>query len=398
MPTEKKKYVFVFIIICVFLVAFFFFNKGSDGIIVSNDEYRFEIKAEVQTVNRFELTGGEGGVGLIMPHSASNSYFTQIYNTGFEDNNHNWSSSQYGGYINTNIHKTFSGYRSYMVRRGISYLNQQFILQENETIDMSYFIFAEYEINNGFCVFSFNASSGGTMKQFDFIIQNGQANGYIAPSSDHIVTHLDSFITRTWLGYVIEDVRGVVSSHFTTIDEIIVSNIKFNIDRPGSFSDPWWQWIHYFDEFTIQKYPYGGQSGLWYNINQPATDYNLVLSYSAFVDTNVVDLSSVNIQIDFRQNIQTPSQYLSDLLVDLLIYDNFLWTDYTHNQYNKKSTGTISSRNYPIPRSNIGNTLVYSFYCNITIGGYTYSMEPQFDEIDYQINGFTLKWVSALSF
>lgn len=396
---EKKKKIYSVLVSLIILISVTtIFNSFNDTMVnIKNDKFDASFNSDIYLVNRNKnyRDNDEYKTNTYTPLS-SDGYFNYLYQTGFENNNHNWTSNNGG--INTIPPFTFQGSKSYRTDQGISTLNQNFTISHVNTLDITYYLYGRAQIVDGFLSFGFNVSYNNKNIQLDFVMEeNGNSQYSNPPEVGKYKFLLGNYTHNMWIGYMVEDIRNILydidsSSEYT---DIILHNIhiKNAVNIAANYAI-------FFDEFSIHSKPYSPNQGMWYDEeNNAKTDFQLETYYEVYIDSDVLDIRTINIQFRFFAKLITEEITFEELTIDLVIVPLYRWSEINEGIYDQYTSDVHRSIMYPLPYYNfMGDYLDYEYFVEYGCGGYSYSGEPYFDVSGINnISNLHLEWKKPIS-
>jgi len=412
---DKKNKLYAFSMTCLVIISLFTIielYEKENIISIKNENFEASFKTNVNYINRnnimnnneeykintFSMNKNNHDIDRYnnINQKSVNQFFNYIYQTGFEQNNHNWSSDNGG--INTIPAFTFQGSRSYRISPGKTVLNQNFQISYSEDFDFVFYLYGRANIMDGFLSFGFNVSYNDKNIQLDFIIKEDGSNSYPNPIEDgKYKFNLDLYTNNMWIGHVIENVKDILIEIDEDIyfEDILLHNIHFNhsvLHVPN--------FIAFFDEFSIHGKPYDANTGAWYdNDNDVKTDFQLEIEYEIYIDSSLLDIRTINMQVKFFASLETEIIIIEELIVDVVIVPLYQWTIKEYENYDYYTTGIHRSILYPLPYRNfMGDYLDYTYYVEYGCGGYDYFGNSYYDNSTiYDISDLYLEWKRPIS-
>ena len=393
---HSNKYIIIGVIIILSIIIFAFsFPKFLENPTMQGNGYSLYLKPKISLVNRYNLneTQNNGVDGFLIPHSAG---FSTSYFESFESGSSQWSATTLDQIISAPRRYIFDGSRAYYFsRNGNSSLNKHFNLTVNETMDLSFYIFADTLVQNGYLAFGYSILFPNSTLQFEYVLSEG-GSGYIN-SSKIINSSIKGFIASYYTGFLIKDVRlgAYIQNDTVQYTNITLSKPYFKLYESNNNGMK----KIYMDYIQFQNYTIDSLEGLWYDQDFAVkTDYMLTINYDLFIDANVIDQTKVSVQLEFDEIINVDwVENLTSRLFQVVILDTFTWTSVTEGIFNKKATGTFYSHLHPLPVKNyIGTNLTYYFTGIYTLMGDTIDGQSISNSVQKSITGFQINFTKPL--
>ena len=396
---------YLFLIVCLLVIILIVLltcciPKTPSGIILENNGFRATINSKVVPFNRYLSSDSGSPYGLIGPKPAQ-QYFENVYETEFSDLNHNWTNGQ------INMIKRYAmpslgvgdPVRSYRLNEGgDSNLDFTHTLNYNATADLVFYVIGRDTITDGYLSLSMNFTSSSGEKRVHFVLIDTGAFPTSLPTDEHKINMNGFSLNELYTGFTINDLRSLIVSYDPTVEDIDfeLDDIRFTLVSTTTARI-------YIDAISVQKYPYDAMSGLWYDeANSPVTDFYIEFTYEIYVDTDVIDINTFSLQAIYFYN-ESAMGIVNSMLASM-IFDSlyFIWAAEVLDQFDVKSTGTIQSRNFPLPRTNfMGDTLSYEFIANLTAGGFGEDIDniltPFSDSKSLYDSGFDFNWKKPIN-
>lgn len=401
MPTKNRKtkteYVYIFLIVGIIALVFMIpyilnlYNIPENNII-ANENYSITIESEISLRNRNNLNSNEYIDGMIIPHGAG--YSTE-YCEDFNDDYHNWIANTSSKTISNPERYVFEGSQSYYFsKNGRTQLDQSFQIHSNETFDLSFYIFSDYGLIDGYIAFGYMVSFNNQLYQFEYVLAEAGI-GYIKSSSDIINYSITGFVRNYWMGYLLQNIRQSVFQLNNTCDstDIRLFNPYLKLYENDN------QGIRklYVDLIQFQKYSYNVEEGKWYDKSfQVQTDYQITLAYTIYCDNTVVNADSITLNLQFNEIINNLAQNLTRNIYTKIL-GNFNWSSYRYGIYNYRAMGSFSSVLLPLPKdSTLGKNLTFTFEGNYNIQADSIDGTVIQESKNKNIAGFSISFMNPI--